>query len=538
MQADVVLVQGFPGRAPRLDTIRIGPLARLPSSFPYSPVVFSMFSVRMSHSRLGRLSRAIAVFALLSTLLAAGCTDPEEQRPAEQVTGLPDFTRLVEANAASVVNVTGVSSLPSLSGHDEGDGSRDEWFRGLFGERGDEAPRQQLPKENDGSGFILSEDGYIVTNAHVIEGASKVFVRLSDGRELVADVVGIDDIGDIALLKVDADELPPVSLGDSDKVRPGQWALAIGSPYGFDQTVTAGVISGLGRHLPGRSNQPYVPFIQSDVAINPGNSGGPLFNTRGQVVGINAQIFTESGAFNGISFAIPINYVVDVIRQIKQTGEVRRGFLGVEVRAVNRELADRVGLDRARGAEVVGVIDGSPAADSVIAENDIILAVNEIPIADGADLTEALGSLPPGSDVTLEVLSDGEMHAVEVTLASLPESEQQRSETASPESSQEPNLVVIESLGMILRPIDGGGVKIGELDPEGPATLAGLVPGDRVISIDRQPVETVADAYREIARIAHNRGPRSDDLVLFLVERDGQQRFFMPAFSGNPHDPG
>ncbi|MFO7809266.1 trypsin-like peptidase domain-containing protein [Guyparkeria sp.] len=477
------------------------------------------------------------MFVLLSSTLLVGCKDPEEQRAAAQVTGLPDFTRLVESNAASVVNITGVSSLPSLSQHGQGGDSRDDWMRGLFGERAEQPPGPLLPQENDGSGFILSEDGYVVTNAHVIEGANKVFVRLVDGRELSAEVVGIDGIGDIALLKVEADGLPSVSLGDSDEVRPGQWALAIGSPYGFDQTVTAGVISGLGRHLPGESNQPYVPFIQSDVAINPGNSGGPLFNTRGQVVGINAQIFTESGAFNGISFAIPINYVVDVIRQIKQSGEVKRGFLGVEVRGVTRQLADRQGLETAGGAEVVRTVEGSPAAESSIETGDIILAVNGIPLAGGADLTEALGSLPPGSEVTLKVWTGGETRRIEVTLASLPEAEEPRSNGVIPESSEEPELVVIESLGMILRPLEGGGVRIGELDPKGPATLAGLMPGDRLLSIDRQPVSTLTEAYREIARIAHNRGGKGNDLVLFLVERDGEQRFFMPAFASNPHQP-
>ena len=476
-------------------------------------------------------ARWLAVM-LVAVGLMVGCADPEEQAPRKQVTGLPDFTQLVESNAASVVNVTGVRSLPSLSGAPD-DENPHEWLRGLFGEDGGQLPGPLLPQENDGSGFILSEDGYIATNAHVIDGASRVFVRLADSRELAAEVVGIDPIGDIALLKVEAKGLPPVSLGDSDAVRPGQWALAIGSPYGFDQTVTAGIISGLGRHLPSQSTQPYVPFIQSDVAINPGNSGGPLFNTSGQVIGINAQIFTESGAFNGISFAIPINYVVDVIRQIKQTGQVSRGFLGVEVRAVARQLADRLGMDRARGAEVVGTIAGSPAARSTLVRGDVILAVNGVAIGDGADLTEVLGSLMPGSTATLDVRSGAEERRVEVVLARLPDAV-----NAPPPALQmpeEPELVVIDSLGMILRSLEEGGVRIGELDPKGPAQLAGLMSGDRVISIDRQPVEGLARAYRLIARIAHNRGQRGNDLVLFLVERDGEQRFFMPAFSGNPH---
>ena len=483
-------------------------------------------------SALAAPGRWLAVL-LTAAVLLTGCADPEDQPPRKQVTGLPDFTTLVEVNAPSVVNVTGVRSLPSLSGAPD-EANAHDWLKGLFGDESDQLPGPLVPQENDGSGFILSEDGYIATNAHVIDGASKVFVRLADSRELAAEVVGVDQIGDIALLKVDAKGLPPVSLGDSDAVRPGQWALAIGSPYGFDQTVTAGIISGLGRHLPSETTQPYVPFIQSDVAINPGNSGGPLFNTSGQVIGINAQIFTESGAFNGISFAIPINYVVDVIRQIKQSGQVKRGFLGVEVRAVDRQLADRLGMERARGAEVVDTIDGSPAAESALLPGDVILAVNGVPIGDSADLTEVLGSLMPGSNVTLVVRSGSEEHEVQVTLTGLPEGVNAPA-APTPEMPEEPELVVIDTLGMILRPLEEGGVRIGELDPKGPAALAGLMSGDRVVSIDRKPVDSLSQAYRLIARIAHNRGKRGNDLVLFLVERDGEQRFFMPAFSGNPH---
>lgn len=473
---------------------------------------------------------------MAALLAVAGCVDPEDQPPRLQVTGLPDFTTLVEVNAPSVVSVTGVHSLPSLASI-SGENDSHEWFRGLFdNERGGLPRRPLLPQENDGSGFILSEDGYIATNAHVIGGASKVFVRLSDGRELVAQVVGVDQIGDIALLKVDASGLPPVSLGDSDAVRPGQWALAIGSPYGFDQTVTAGIISGLGRHLPSATIQPYVPFIQSDVAINPGNSGGPLFNTRGQVIGINAQIFTESGAFNGISFAIPINYVVDVIRQIKQSGHVKRGFLGVEVRPVGRELADRLGMERIRGAEVVNTIDDSPAAASSLAPGDVILAVNGVSISGSADLTQVLGSLTPGSAVVLDVLSGGDRRELAVPLAALPDNAAGLTDPG-PEKPEEPELVVIETLGMILRPLEDGGVRLGELDPRGPAALAGLMSGDRLISIDRQPVESLTQAYLLIARIAHSRSKRGNELVLFLVEREGEQRFFMPAFSGLSYRP-
>ena len=479
----------------------------------------------------GRAVPAMLVF--VGMLLLTACGDEKSAPPPEQVSGLPDFTVLVERNAPSVVNVTGVQSLPAVTGEDAGPAGMDEWYRGLFGERDVPAEFQvpRLPQENDGSGFILTADGYIATNAHVIANASKVFVRTADGREMDANVVGIDEIGDIALLKVDADGLPPVSLGDSDAVRPGQWAVAIGSPYGFDQTVTAGVISGLGRTLPSESKQPYVPFIQSDVAINPGNSGGPLFNVRGQVIGINAQIFTESGAFNGISFAIPINYVVDVITQIKRHGEVRRGFLGVEVRSVGRDLAKHLGLVRAYGAEVVGFVDSSPAAESGLEVGDVILSVNGVQINEGADLTKVLGALPPESDVRLEVQSGDITHEIEVQLSALPEPPVE--EPVPPvDQIDEPELVVIETLGLILRRGEDGEVRVGELDPKGPAAASGLQPGDEVISIDQHEIGSLREAYRILARLAHTRG---NELVLFLVTRDGERRFFMPAFSGNPH---
>lgn len=466
------------------------------------------------------------ILAALVASLMVGCVS-EEPEP-QQVAGLPNFAPLVEANAGSVINITGVRGLPSITDGQGGHGGFNQWFDGLFGEG--EAPGPMLPQESDGSGFILSSDGYVATNAHVIEGAKKIFVRLADGRELAAELVGIDEIGDVALLKVDAQGLSPVTLGDSDEVRAGQWAVAIGSPYGFDQTVTAGVISGLRRTLPSETNQPYVPFIQSDVAINPGNSGGPLFNTRGQVIGINAQIFTESGAYNGISFAIPINYVVDVIAQIKQNGEVRRGFLGVEIRSVDRRRADQLGLPRAYGAEVTRFVAGSPAAHSALKVGDIILSVNGMEVSDGGDLTQALGALPPGSEVRLDVHTGQSRQEIVVRLAALPESTS-RTMTLDPALDQ-PELVLIETLGLILRKTESGGVRIGELDPSGPASLAGLMPGDVVVSIDRQEVHSLAQAYQVLARIAHARG---DELVLFLVERDGEQRFFMPAFSGNPH---
>ncbi|MGM0516203.1 MAG: trypsin-like peptidase domain-containing protein [Pseudomonadota bacterium] len=462
--------------------------------------------------------------------LVSACAE-EAPEPAVQVTGLPDFSELVERNAASVVSVTGIRGLPAI-GDVEGQ-SLGDWYGEFFGDR--QVPPElrgpRLPRENDGSGFVLTADGYIATNAHVIEGARKIFVRLSDGREMAARLVGVDGIGDIALLKVDAQGLKPVSLGDSDAIRPGQWAVAIGSPYGFDQTVTAGVISGLGRTLPSEARQPYVPFIQSDVAINPGNSGGPLFNVRGQVIGINAQIFTESGSFNGISFAIPINYVVDVIAQIKRYGKVQRGFLGVEVRDVGRDLAGHLDLARTYGAEVVGFVEGSPAPASGLKVGDVILAVNGTPIEESADLPKVLGALPPASEVRLRVHDGTRYDEVEVSLSSLPSSQPPESEPEIGEID-EPEVVVIETLGLLLRRNDEGEVAIGEIDPDGPAAASGLQVDDVILSVDQHEIETLGEAYAILARLAHTRG---NELVLFLVRRGDERRYFLPAFAGSPH---
>ena len=490
-----------------------------------------LLSRQLGHLAARRLRAAALAVGMLFLGMLGGCQDPEAQKPAAQVTGLPDFSGLVEQNAASVVSVTGIRGLPAIG--DSNGETLSDWYGKFFGDS--EVPPElrgpRLPQENDGSGFVLTADGYIATNAHVIEGSRKIFVRLADGRELDARLVGIDGIGDIALLKVDADGLQPVSLGDSDAIRPGQWAVAIGSPYGFDQTVTAGVISGLGRTLPSEARQPYVPFIQSDVAINPGNSGGPLFNVRGQVIGINAQIFTESGAFNGISFAIPINYVVDVIAQIKRHGKVQRGFLGVEVRDVSRDLAGHLNLSRTYGAEVVGFVTDSPAPESGLRVGDVILEVNGVPIEESADLPRVLGALPPKSEVRLAVHRGISREELRVSLSELPSASAPEPPPAM-DTIDQPEVVVIETLGLLLRRRDEGGVVIGELDPEGPAAASGLQVGDVIVSIDQHEVETLREAYGILARLAHTRG---NELVLFLVRRDGERRYFLPAFTGNPH---
>ncbi|MEC8072081.1 MAG: trypsin-like peptidase domain-containing protein, partial [Pseudomonadota bacterium] len=287
---------------------------------------------------------------------------------------LPDFTDLVKANESAVVNISTVGEAPSrMSRGGPRSDQLEEFFR-RFGPPRERDNQPRLRPRSLGSGFIIEADGYILTNNHVVEGAEQIMVRLSNREEYEAELIGTDPRSDLALLKVAADKkLPALDIGDSDKLEVGEWVLAIGSPFGFDYSVTAGIVSAKGRSLSNPQTGNYVPFIQTDVAINPGNSGGPLFNLRGEVVGINSQIYSNSGGFMGVSFAIPIEMAMDVVKQLKQNGRVSRGWLGVEILDVSRDLALSYGLDRPQGALVARVMEDSPAAAAGIQEEDIIV---------------------------------------------------------------------------------------------------------------------------------------------------------------------
>src|SRR5690606_16325520 len=269
-----------------------------------------------------------------------------------------------------------------------------------------------------GSGFIISKDGYILTNNHVIQNADEIIVRLNDRRTLEAKLIGADETTDLALLKVEAKDLPTVRLGNSDALEVGEWVVAIGSPFGFDYSVTAGIVSAKGRSLP---NDNYVPFIQTDVAINPGNSGGPLFNLDGKVVGINSQIYTRSGGFMGVSFAIPINVAMEVSEQLKDKGRVSRGWLGVVIQEVNKELAESFGLEKAAGALVAQIVPGSPADSADLQNGDIITHFNGKPILMSSDLPHQVGRVKPGSKVSMDVVRNGKRRKVSVTIGTLPD---------------------------------------------------------------------------------------------------------------------
>jgi len=401
---------------------------------------------------------------------------------------LPDFTGLVESQSPAVVNVSTVQHAePRPQMPDRGSDDFDEFFRRFFGPdgRGSGQPRSL------GSGFILSSDGYILTNNHVVEDAERIIVRLRDRRELEATLIGADPRSDLALLKVDAHDLPAVKTGRSETLKVGEWVLAIGSPFGFDYSVTAGIVSAKGRSLPNENNENYVPYIQTDVAINPGNSGGPLFNLAGEVVGINSQIYTRSGGFMGVSFAIPIDVALDVVAQLKADGHVSRGWLGVVIQEVSRELAESFGLDKPAGALVARVAPGSPAAAAGIKEGDIIVAFNGTPIDLSADLPHVVGRTKAGSTAKLLVVREGKRQDMKVVVGELPDSEQKIAQATA--GAREPS-----RLGLVAAPISAvtrqrsgveKGVEVTEVD--GPAADAGLRPGDVITRLNNQEIDSV-----------------------------------------------
>jgi serine protease Do len=329
--------------------------------------------------------------------------------PAPVPAGLPDFTPLVQQNAAAVVNisVTRVAQLSAVPGN------LPEPFQRFF----QLPPGAELEQTGVGSGFVIEADGYILTNAHVVDGAREINVKFSDKRERGAKVIGVDPLSDIALIKVDAKDLPTVKIGRADTLRVGQWVLAIGSPFGFEQSASQGIVSALGRSLPGDA---YVPFVQTDVPINPGNSGGPLIDLAGRVVGVNAQIYSQSGGYQGVAFAIPVDVAMQVAAQLKADGKVTRGWLGIGIQDVNQELASSFKLDQPTGALVASVEPHSPAAVAGIRPGDVIRSYDGKPIVEAGDLPPKVAVTPPGHDAALEVWRNGKSLGVDVTIARLP----------------------------------------------------------------------------------------------------------------------
>jgi len=448
--------------------------------------------------------------SLLTFLLAVSWTTAHAD--------LPDFRDLVKESSPAVVNISTVQHAQqssSLSGQYGMPDDMPEIFRHFFGRQFPQGPAPRRDSNSLGSGFIVSDDGYILTNNHVVQDADEIIVRLNDRRELEAVLIGADPSSDLAVLKVDADDLPTVELGDSDKLDVGEWVVAIGSPFGFDYSVTAGIVSAKGRSLP---NENYVPFIQTDVAINPGNSGGPLFNLDGQVVGINSQIYTRSGGFMGVSFAIPINVAMDVAEQLKSKGKVSRGWLGVVIQEVNKDLAESFGLDRAAGALVVQVVDGSPAEASGLVSGDIIVKVNGKAVQLSSDLPHLIGRLRAGDTAKLSVVRAGKRKTIDVEIGALPESDEIQLSSNTPPAERKSN-----RLGLVVSDIPAGksaeqGVVVTDVN-RGPASMSGVIRGDVITMINGQRISSVADFERVVKDLP---GKRS---VPMRIVRRGQASF-------------
>ncbi len=428
---------------------------------------------------------------------------------------LPDFTRLVEQVTPSVVNIEATSEPGRRAQVLPGQDQIPEILRRFIG------PGMPLPEPrggiSQGTGFVTSSDGYIITNHHVIDGASKVLVRFSDRREMEARVVGSDALSDIAVLKVEATGLPAVRIGDARSLRPGQWVVAIGSPFGFDYSVTAGIVSGINRRSmdPG---QQYVPFIQTDVAINRGNSGGPLLNVRGEVVGVNSQIFSNTGGFIGVSFAIPVDIAMNTARQLRETGEVRRGILGVQIGQVTRERAQELGLTRPVGAFVSSINNGSAADRAGIRPGDVITAFNGREILNASDLPPQVGLLAPGSRATVTVRRDGGNRDLVVTLDAL---DGASATSAAVAPTAPPAAAPANALGLAVEAVDaatrerlglrrGEGVRISRVG-SALARQAGLNPGDVVLSVNGNEVATPQAFEAALGRV--QRGERLRLLV-------------------------
>lgn len=452
---------------------------------------------------------------------------------------LPEFAELVKANSPAVVNVTTVSKapppkskIPEQFRNPGAPGSNelfDELMKRFFefdeGEGGGQGGSPfGFDSNARGSGFILSADGYVVTNHHVVEGADEIVVKLNDRREFTAKLIGSDKRSDVALLKIEASGLPTLKMGDSSTIEVGEWVLAIGSPFGFESSATSGIVSATGRSLPSDS---YVPFIQTDVAINPGNSGGPLFNLDGEVIGINSQIYSRSGGFMGVSFAIPVNMAMDVIAQLKAGGKVARGWIGVYIQEVDSDLAQSFGMTTPAGALVAQVIPKGPA-ENVLKQGDVILELNGKPVADAAALPSMVGVVAPGQTAKLVVMRDKQRQNVDLVIGELPSEEKLAQEADNEPQAKAEEPVAVEVLGMRVTALDDvarealgigrGGVLVEKVTAD-PASKAGVQAGDVVTMLNGVQVESPEQMKKVASDLSTGK------TVAVLVLRDGSARF-------------
>lgn len=438
---------------------------------------------------------------------------------------LPDFTEMVKASGNAVVNISTTQKAPDTqpSAGEQQQIPQDippemeEFFRHFFQGPG----RGMVPKETNslGSGFIISKDGYVLTNHHVVNNASEIVVKLKDRRELIAKLIGSDESTDVALLKVDAKDLPVVEIGSPDQLQVGEWVLAIGTPFGFEQSATAGIVSAKGRSLPDGN---YVPFIQTDVAINPGNSGGPLFNMQGKVVGINSQIYSRSGGYMGLSFAIPIDVAMNVVEQIKSKGKVSRGWLGVQIQDVTRQLAESFGMDRPHGALIAKIIPGGPAEKAGLQIGDIIVEFNGQVIETSGELPPRVGVTPIDEKAKVKIIRQGDKQEIAVKIGLLPTQQAVlTNESASPETPINRLALTVTDLTPEQRQqlqVEKNGVLVQKV-AKGIAMDIGIQPGDVILRIQNNVVRDSADFNNIIAKLPVNKS------IAVLVQRNGNPIF-------------
>ncbi len=444
---------------------------------------------------------------------------------------LPNFVDLVEDQGKAVVNISTKQKTESLpSGHGDlqipeipEDSPFHDFFEKFFGQI-PQLPDQQPRVRSLGSGFIISADGYVLTSAHVVENADEIVVRMTDRSEMLAKVIGTDKRSDVALLKVDAMDLPYLKPGNPDDLKVGEWVLAIGSPFGFENTATAGIVSAKGRSLP---NENYIPFIQSDVAINPGNSGGPLFNMAGEVVGINAQIYSRSGGYMGLAFSVPIDLAMQVADQLRAGGKVKRGWLGVTIQDVNRELAEALDMEKPFGALVSSILPDSPASNSKLRVQDVIIEYNGKPVRHSSDLPFYVGRTKVGSDASIKVMRGGKIHTVKVTIGQLPDADLASLDV----EESHPEKTNAALLGMNLRDLTNqekkkleldSGILVLAVDAGSAAATAGITKGDIILMLNKEKIKDVK-GFKNIvsalkkgksAAILVRRGKGSQFLVL------------------------
>jgi serine protease Do len=470
------------------------------------------------------LSARSLLQATASPTVAGAVSDSVRAAPSQPIPMIaaPNYRAIVARNQAAVVGITTAGPI-NTSGPQEfsfgGPGGDDnnplsQFFHGL------PVPQQHGVQHAQGSGFLISTDGLVLTNAHVVDGAKEVTVKLSDHREFKAKVLGSDRSSDIAVLKIEGRDLPAVTLGDSDQLGVGDYVLAIGEPFGLEETATAGIVSAKGRSLPGDG---YVPFIQTDAAVNPGNSGGPLFDANGSVVGINAQIYSNSGGFQGVSFAIPINLAVQVKDQIVKTGKVAHARLGVEVQPLNQSLAESFKLKTPNGALVAKVVPDSAAAQAGIKVGDVILKLNGATILDAGQLSQRVGVLTPGDKATLEIWRDGKSVSMTATIGNAAKMAAAGGDAADDASAP-------AKLGLSVRPLNPeerreAGVPGGLIveDVQGHAAEAGIQRGDVVLSVDGTPVQSVEQLRKMVQE--------HDKQIALLIQR-GESRIFVPVTFG------